>query len=412
MNLERSETPVVVLGSGLGGLAVMRTLGRLGVTLHGVDADSSAAALRSRYCTARYVQPYDRQQPRAYLSFLLDLARRLGRPAVLIATSDEYSLFVARHRERLQPFFLFPDNSADLVESLADKRHMHGVATRLGVPTARTLFPQSSADLEQMAEEVEYPIMFKAIRGDRMERRAGIRMAPAHDPREVRALYRRCEDPDEPNVMLQELIPGDDDQVYIFNGYFDARSHCLSAFTGRKIRQFPVHKGSASLGECEDVPEVARLSVELMQAVGYRGIVDMGYRRDPRDGQYKVLDINPRVGQAFRMFVASDGIDVVRSLYLDLTGQRHPSGGRPLNGTRWVIEDRDLVSCLAYRREGKLTLAQWVRSYARVRETAWWSWRDPVPALIAAAEFGQKLAVFVAKRIPYLRRRWGQGLAG
>ena len=112
------------------------------------------------------------------------------------------------------------------------------------------------------------------------------------------------------------------------------------------------------------------------------------------------------------MFVANDGIDVVRSLYLDLTGQRHPSGGRPLNGTRWVIEDRDLVSCLAYRREGKLTLAQWVRSYARVRETAWWNWRDPVPALIAAAEFGQKLAVFVAKRIPYLRRRWGEGLVG
>jgi predicted ATP-grasp superfamily ATP-dependent carboligase len=412
VNLERNETPVVVLGCELGGLAVIRTLGRLGVTLHGVDADSSAPALRSRYCSASDVHPYDRHQPRTYLSFLLDLARRLGRPAVLIATSDEYSLFVARHRKQLQPSFLFPDNSADLVESLADKRHMHGVATRLGVPTPRTLFPRSPADLERMAEEIEYPVMFKAIRGDLMARRAGIRMAPAHDPGEVKALYGRCEDPDEPNVMLQELIPGDDDQVYIFNGYFDARSRCLSAFTGRKIRQFPVHKGSASLGECEDVPEVARLSVELMQAVGYRGVVDMGFRRDPRDGRYKVLDINPRVGQAFRMFVADNGIDVVRSLYLDLTGQRHPSGGRPLNGTRWMIEDRDLVSCLTYRREGKLSFSQWVRSYVGVRETAWWSWRDPVPALLTAAEFGQKLAVFVAKRIPYLRRHWSEGLVG
>jgi predicted ATP-grasp superfamily ATP-dependent carboligase len=77
-----------------------------------------------------------------------------------------------------------------------------------------------------------------------------------------------------------------------------------------------------------------------------------------------------------------------------------------------MIEDRDLVSCLTYRREGKLSFSQWVRSYVGVRETAWWSWRDPVPALLTAAEFGQKLAVFVAKRIPYLRRHWSEGLVG
>ena len=62
-------------------------------------------------------------------------------------------------------------------------------------------------------------------------------------------------------------------------------------------------------------------TVRFMHELGYRGILDIGYRFDERDGEYKLLDVNPRIGATFRLFVGDDGMDVLRALYLDLTGQ-------------------------------------------------------------------------------------------
>jgi predicted ATP-grasp superfamily ATP-dependent carboligase len=201
-----------------------------------------------------------------------------------------------------------------------------------------------------------------------------------------------------PNLMLQEYIPGDDDQIYIFNGYFDRQSRCLAGFTGHKIRQFPVHVGCASLGVCRSNEAVAQTTIRFMQAIGYQGILDIGYRYDPRDGQYKVLDANPRVGQAFRLFVAENDMDVVKSLYLDLTGQEQ-FAIVPREGRRWLIEDFDVISSLHYYQEGTLRPLQWLRSFKCVEEAAWFSWRDPLPFLVMLGQLLRRFASWAAKRV-------------
>src|SRR5262249_49454806 len=158
------------------------------------------------------------------------------------------------------------------------------------------------------------------------------------DAASLLAKYDALEDPDEANLMLQEYIPGGDDTVWMFNGYFDARSECLLGITGKKLRQHPVGRGSTSPGIFLPHPTRQGQTRALMKAVGYRGILDIGYRYDARDGRYKVLDVNPRIGATFRLFVADNGLDVVRALYLDLTGQPVLAGGA-LDGRRWLVED-------------------------------------------------------------------------
>ncbi len=117
-----------------------------------------------------------------------------------------------------------------------------------------------------------------------------------------------------------------------------------------------------------------------MKALGYRGILDIGYRYDARGGLYKVLDVNPRIGATFRLFVGSNGIDVVRALYLDLTGQQVvPSPAR--EGRKWIVEDLDLASSYRYYREGSLTISEWLRSLRGIDEAAFFSLRDPLPML-------------------------------
>ena len=143
-------------------------------------------------------------------------------------------------------------------------------------------------------------------------------------------------------------------------------------------------------------PTVARLTADFMKAVGYRGILDIGYRYDARDGLYKLLDPNPRIGQTFRLFVDGHGMDVARYAYLDLTGQPLPAA-EPVEGRRWLVEDNDFESCIAYRREGALSLGQWLASYRGVDEGAWFAWDDPVP-------FARMMWSLAAKAAAYATR--------
>jgi predicted ATP-grasp superfamily ATP-dependent carboligase len=200
------------------------------------------------------------------------------------------------------------------------------------------------------------------------------------DGRELREAYRLMESPQAPNVMLQEYVPAGPRAGWMLNGYFDAASECATLFTGVKLRTSPPYAGATTLGVCLSNPPLEETTRRFMKAVGYRGILDIGYRLDSRDGLYKLLDVNPRIGATFRLFVGAGGVDVLRALYLDLTGQGVPSATPPL-GRRWIVEPLDPVSSLAYARRGDLTLAAWARSLRGVREGAWFAADDPLPFL-------------------------------
>ena len=408
MRIPKTDTPVVVVECKLAALAIMRSLGTLGVPLYGVDADARSPGMLSRYCRKKFLMGFNPARAREFLEYLIEVREVIGRPSLLIPTSDETAQFVADHGEELSRHFIFPKNNSALVRSLASKREMYHLAVKHGVPTPRAAFPAHLTDVFEYADGAAYPVMLKGIDGHRLEQRTGKRMVLASTRAELLENYKILADGAADNLMLQEYIPGGDDQVYIFNGYFDAQSRCLAGFTGRKIRQHPIHVGCASLGESVWNADVAETTINFMQAIGYKGILDIGYRFDPRDGRFKVLDINPRVGQAFRLFVSENGADVVRTAYLDLTGQPTPVIV-PRNGRRWMIEDLDIESFLDYRREGSVNFREWLASFRGTEETMWFSFRDPLPFVVMLKRLFERSFRWLGKRVPLLRRevRWG-----
>jgi D-aspartate ligase len=399
MRIPQTTVPVLVLGCKLGGLAIMRTLGCQGVRLAGMDEDRRSPGMLSRYCRERFIVPFEEGAGEEYLGEVLRAGERLGRRAILIPTSDELCVFVARYADRLGERFLFPRNDLTLLCDLISKEGMYHLAGRHGVPTPDTLFPKKTDDVRAYAAKVMFPVMLKGIHGNRLQLRTGKKMVIVHSADELLERYRDLEDPERPNLMIQEYIPGTDDQIYIFNGYFNGESECLVGFTGHKIRQYPVHVGCASLGVCRENRTVYDLTTRFMRSIGYKGVLDIGYRLDPRDGQYKVLDVNPRVGQAFRLFVAQNGMDVVRSLYLDMTGQEQIMPIVPREGRRWIIEDFDIISSYHYSREGTLSLGEWLRSFKGVEEGAWFSWRDPAPSFVMISVLAKQAARWALKRL-------------
>lgn len=407
MKIKDTSTPVVVLNCKLAALGIMRSLGQCGVDVYGVDGDPRSPGMLSRYCRGRFIRKLDESDRGAYLGLLKDIASKLnGKPGarpVLIPTSDETAIFVAENTEELMKHYVFQDNDAGLVRGLASKKEMYLLAKEHAIPTPHTEFPESLDDVLEYAKKASFPVMLKGVHGNRLQERTGLKMVIVHDRDELLRYYKYMEDPELPNLMLQEYIPGDDDQIYIFNGYFNSESRSLASFTGHKIRQFPIHTGCASLGVSTWNKTVAGCTEKFMKEVGYRGILDIGYRLDPRDGLYKVLDINPRIGQAFRLFLAENGMDVARALYMDLTGQETPQVV-PREGRRWLIEDYDIISTFHYFQENSLTVGEWLRSFRRVEEGAWFSLKDPVP-------FMRMLKDLVIKALGWATKRGRSGFS-
>jgi predicted ATP-grasp superfamily ATP-dependent carboligase len=262
-----------------------------------------------------------------------------------------------------------------------NKKEMYFLAKKHGIPTAETVFPQSRKDVENYLTQATFPIMLKAIDGEISARLSGKKMFITHSKEETLNLYDKYEDLSDPNFMLQEYIPGGEDTVWMFNGYFNKNSDCLFAITGKKIRLAPVYTGYTSLGICLKNDTVEETTKRFMKEIGYKGILDIGYRYDYRDGKYKVLDINPRIGATFRLFVGENDLDVARAQYLDLTDQDVPES-KIVEGRKWLVEDRDLVSSVRYYRDKKLTIKEWIKSFRGVQEVAWFAADDLLPFIL------------------------------
>lgn len=403
MRITNTSTPAVILkAEHYGSLGIVRSLGEHGVPVYAVHPTSNTPAFVSRYCAGGFVWDIEAASDESSLDFLFYVRSKLKAKAILIPTSDETSLFVQCHGDILADWFTFPRLKAEMISSLCDKKEMYSLAAKRGIPAPETFFPRSLDDVFAVLERIEYPVALKGIDGGKLEKQSGRKMVLIHTQQELFNAYEAMEDRNDPNLMIQEYIPGSEDAAWMFNGYFNGRSDCLAAFTGKKIRQNPVYLGMTSLGLCQWNERIAEMAEQFLKNLNYKGIVDIDYRYDARDGQYKILDVNPRVGATFRMFVARNGMDVVQTMYLDLTGQSIPHIVH-WEGRKWIVEDKDLLSSYRYFRDGRLSLAAWIRSLHDINEMGYFNLRDQRPFWLVCWNHCKRQA---SKLLKLIQRTW------
>ncbi len=376
-----TSVPVVVIAPGYHGHAIVRSLGRLGVPVYGVHADPRSPAASSRYWRQNFIWDFAKVPPEDSVDWLLQLSRKIRARPILIPTDDESCVFVADYATELKESFLFPNQPPGLTRSLSSKKQMYFLCKKHSIPAAETLFPESRDDVIEFIKDVNFPVMLKGIDTLALRERTGVKMVVVYDAKTLLELYDEMETPEAPNLMLQEYLPGGSQTVWMFDGYFDDESNCLFGLTAQMIRQYPAYTGRTSLGICIANDTVAEQTRNFMKAIGYRGPLDIGYKYDDQTGQYKAIDVNPRIGATFRLLVDSHGMDVARALYLDLTGQP-VLPGMPREGRKWVVENFDLVSSLTYCRNDKLKIREWVRSYKGVEEASWFACDDLSPFIM------------------------------
>ncbi|MDQ2826025.1 MAG: ATP-grasp domain-containing protein, partial [Actinomycetota bacterium] len=165
-DLDRS-VPVLIVKIGRyplhhGGVAAIRSLGRLGVPTYAVVEDRFTPAAVSRYLTGRFVWPTSGEEdPDRLVAGLVEIGRRIGRPFVALPTDDEAAVLLAEHAGDLGPHFLLSDVTPALPRALADKHGLAGICRAHGVAAPASALPSSVDELVAGAEEIGYPVVVK-----------------------------------------------------------------------------------------------------------------------------------------------------------------------------------------------------------------------------------------------------------
>ena len=319
--------PAAVVDVGwVNGLAAIRSLGRSGTRVLAVDHRPSALGFRSRYAE-RFLSPDPHTDETRFVAFI----RALG-DVVVFPTHDEGLNVIAKHLGDL-PDVLAPFPGWDLLESVQSKRAQLEHAEAAGVEIPSTAYPASAQEARAAAEEIGLPVLVKPQHPVGFKQRFRRQAFRCETLDEVERAY---SDAQEFEPMLQELIPGGDDMLYTVGSYLQRDGTPLGVFSGRKLRQTPPGIGTCRVGEAVWVDEAVAASLRLLNEFGYYGLSQVEFKRDPRDGGFKLMEINPRLWQWHGLATAC-GVDLPMIAYADLTGELPPQAEMNGYGKRWAI---------------------------------------------------------------------------
>jgi predicted ATP-grasp superfamily ATP-dependent carboligase len=354
----------------------------------------------SRYC--RWLEvPGD--APDSWARFLLGPESDWLRGGVLLACSDDAIAIIARHRPDLSAKFRLEEANPAAQLDMLDKLRTYQAARAAGVPTPRFWAARTREQVVALREALVFPLIVKPHFTYLFERRSGKKFVVAADFDQLLHAHEALGAAGI-ETLLVEWIPGPDDRLCSYYTYLDEESSPLFHFTKRVLRRFPAGMGNACYHVTDWNPEVRDLALRLFRWVGLRGLANAEFKRDERDGQLKLIECNARFTAA-NCLVARSGFDLAAFVYNRLVGRPQPSLDTYALELRLWDPVRDFQAFLELRRQGRLTLRQWIASVLHCQTFPYLDGRDPLPALARALRPAGKL---LSRRV---LARAGNGLA-
>jgi D-aspartate ligase len=371
----------VVVGGDYQGLGIARSLGRQGIPVCVIDDERSIAGA-SRY-VQRQLRVPDLRDDQATLHALFGAAEQHELQGwVLYPTREETVATVARHREALSQLFRVPTPGWGSVRPAWDKRETYRLAEQLGIPAPRTWFPRSEQELELV--DTAAPVVLKPAIKEHFFYTTGAKAWRADTKAELLAAYRRAAQVvADGEILVQEMIPGGGERQFAYCAFFN-QGRVVASMTVQRRRQHPSDFGRAStMVETIELPELEEPSVRFLRAVDYYGLVELEYKQDPRDGSYRLLDVNARTW-GYHSLGPAAGVDFPYLLFRDQLGLPVETvHARP--GVRWIRLATDLPNAVRDVRAGRARIGDYTRSLRGIDEEAVFSIRDPLPGLLEVA---------------------------
>ena len=355
-----TDTPVLALGGRENTVALVRNLGRIGVTVR-VSGLPGCAAMDSRFCRERLPLPENEKPGESWRRLLLSPDRHELDGHLLFACCDDSLEFITENQEALRARYILEDFSAELRRDLLDKKKTLELAAEANVPAPRFWMVDDAAALRAIKDEISFPVMIKPLKthsfAGTFGRKLFIIQSDIEEVVEKYELARRHGH----EVMVAEMIPGPDDLLCSYYTFIDEAGEHLYHYTKRVLRRWPVNRGGAVYHITEWLPEAAELGQRFFDSIGWRGTANIEFKRDVRDGTLKIIEVNSRFTAAHRLVVDS-GAPIDRMIYCKLTGQRVEGFDHYEQNLRMWYPLKDFLAYRELSAMGKLTFLGWLKS--------------------------------------------------
>jgi D-aspartate ligase len=369
----------VVVGSDYRGLAVVRSLGRRGIPVWVLSGGDDVLATKSRYATNTV--PLAGRSDQEQVDFLVRLNHEHGLEGwALFPTADESAAMIGRAHAELQEDYVLTSPPWDVLRWAYDKRLTYRLAESLKIAYPRTW--QASSAAEARSLDLDFPVVVKPAIKEQVNALTTAKAWRADDPAELGQRFAAAAQLMDPSlVVVQELIPGNGDGQFSYAALCDA-GRPLARVVARRTRQYPADFGRAStfVETIPELPEVVEPSERLLAEVGFSGLVEVEFKRDPRDGSLKLLDINPRVW-GWHSLCQRAGVDFP-FLAWQLARRQTVPDTRYATDVRWIRLSTDLPTSLREIASGRMSAREYLRTIFTKHDSAIFGRDDPWPAVV------------------------------
>ncbi len=376
-----ANPPAVVLGGGVNAVSVARSLAAAGVTVYAVG-DGTSVVRHSRACAVFADLGRDGDVQERWLQWLSDGPRG----AVVLPCADDGVELIARRRATLLALGYVPfEADDDVMLAMLSKARTYELAREIGVPAPDTASVATVAELQDVAARFSYPCALKPVHAHLFQRRSksGIKAIVVHTPAELQDAFAHTLSMGV-EMLVTEIIPGDDDQLFGYHAYMDGDGEPLFEVTKRKLRQYPTKFGVGCYHVTGWDPEVAALGRTFLQRIGARGLANVEFKRDARDGGLKLIECNHRF-TATNEQIRLAGVDLGLFTYNRLLGRPCPPVGSFRAGVRLWYPAQDGRALRDLHRSGELSIGRGLGSLLHRQHLPMFRFDDPGPSIALAA---------------------------
>ena len=375
-----NEIGAVILNGSPTGLCAVRSLGRKGIPTAVVQTRAHHIAEYSHWASESHNLLDFYSEPESLLE-LLEYNSRRWRGRVLLPASDRTLTLLAKNRDRLLRDYRVPVPPWEITQKLLRKDVTNSIAREVGVDTPRDYGPAIASTANR--KDISYPVIVKPVLSHDFTVLFGQKLFVAHDRRELEgAIEKLAVTGLEARVV--DLIPGPDSQFYNYTFFLDERGDPVAEFGFRKLRKSPPRYGVGRVVESADVPELREPTLELLRQMGWSGIASAEYKLDPRDGRFRLMEVNGRLYLTVGLAVRA-GVDYPFLMWAAGAGMQQstvaPNGWKGA----WIDLRAEFAYSVLLRGLDGLTWRETLAPYRQSKTYAIWSASDTRP--FAAAQF-------------------------
>lgn len=393
---------VVIAEPSCNALGVIRSFGRRGIPVVYIDSGQHMIARYSKYITKRLNCQSFEESETQLIDVLLDFGKQIDGQMMIVPTSDRHVLALSKHKQKLEQFYHLPVPTYETVQKLVNKKSFYKLLAEMQIPHPKTYFAESLTELQSIGRKVAFPYIIKPAYSFRFGEEFGRKNFVIKSSQELDRAVGILRDKNL-DVMIQEIVPGK--ETYMFYAYFNRKSEPLAICGYEKIRQYPPEFGSGSFCKSDWRASPVEECIQLLQDIEYYGFAEPELKRDPRDGEYKLLEINARTTTQNRL-AAACGVDIEYVAFLDAVGRRTKSLLPFRRNIFWVDDFFDLLSCLMLLTRKELDIEDIVESLKAKKVHSVAAWDDPAPLVVHAIELGYEgLHALTRHRFRSNRRR-------